>query len=262
MSAIILEDEIVHYEVMGRGRPVIFLHGWVGSWRYWIPAMQAASIGYRAYAMDMWGFGDTAKNTSRYLLSQQLRLLQGFLHELGIGRVALVGHGLGAIVALMFADQNPSYVDRVMAVGVPLEAKQINPRMFQSTPEELAHWLLGSIPDAEAAIMDAPKADSALLYHSFRHLNMQNINGIPHRLQNPCLLVYGKNDPAIRMAENGRLAGLPAHFHYIVFEDSGHFPMLEKPNQFNRLMTDFLALPPGESPRSLALKEEWKRRVR
>jgi CheY-like chemotaxis protein len=34
--------EIVHYEVLGRGRPLIFLHGWIGSWRYWIPSMQSA----------------------------------------------------------------------------------------------------------------------------------------------------------------------------------------------------------------------------
>jgi len=38
--------------------------------------------------------------------------------------------------------------------------------------------------------------------------------------------------------------------------------MLDEPSQFNRLMTDFLALSSGESPRQLQLKEEWKRRVR
>ena len=66
MSAIILEQEVVHYEVLGRGRPLIFLHGWVGSWRYWIPVMQAASLTFRAYALDQWGFGDTAKDPNRY----------------------------------------------------------------------------------------------------------------------------------------------------------------------------------------------------
>ena len=42
MSVVLLNQEIVHYEVLGRGRPLILLHGWVGSWRYWIPVMQAA----------------------------------------------------------------------------------------------------------------------------------------------------------------------------------------------------------------------------
>ncbi|HEX9028502.1 MAG TPA: alpha/beta fold hydrolase, partial [Anaerolineales bacterium] len=61
MSVIVIQDQIVHYEILGRGRPLIFLHGWVGSWRYWIPSMQAASVSFRTYAVDLWGFGDTAK---------------------------------------------------------------------------------------------------------------------------------------------------------------------------------------------------------
>lgn len=55
MSAILLDREIVHYEVLGRGRPILFLHGWVGSWRYSIPVMQATSVSFRTYALDLWG---------------------------------------------------------------------------------------------------------------------------------------------------------------------------------------------------------------
>jgi hypothetical protein len=48
----------------------------------------------------------------------------------------------------------------------------------------------------------------------------------------------------------------------VVFEQSGHFPMLDEANKYNRLLNDFLALTSGVSPRQLQLKEEWKRRVR
>jgi pimeloyl-ACP methyl ester carboxylesterase len=71
MSIVALENDLIHYEVLGRGRPLIFLHGWVGSWRYWIPAMQALSISYRAYALDLWGFGDTPNRPDKYSLDQQ-----------------------------------------------------------------------------------------------------------------------------------------------------------------------------------------------
>lgn len=129
MSVVLLNQEIVHYEVLGRGRPLILLHGWVGSWRYWIPVMQAASVTYRAYALDLWGFGDSTKNNANYSLDAQCKLLDGFLEQMGIGRVALVGHGLGAVVALMAARRNPGMVDRVMAVGCPLEDSMISTRL-------------------------------------------------------------------------------------------------------------------------------------
>ncbi|RME06709.1 MAG: alpha/beta hydrolase [Anaerolineae bacterium] len=262
MSAIIFEDEIVHYEVLGRGRPVIYLHSWVGSWRYWIPSMQAASVSYRAYALDMWGFGDSAKNTTRYLISQQLRLLNGFLYQLGIGRVALVGHGLGAIVALKFAEQYPQVVDRVMAVEMPFRPEQIDPRLKHETPESLASWLLSTLPEVDATVLEAPKSDRDALYQSIQFLEEENLSELLTRLQSPCLLVHGKSDPAVKWIDDDFSATLPPHFHLILFEECGHFPMLENPSQFNRLMVDFLALPSGESPRVLALKEEWKRRVR
>jgi len=55
---------------------------------------------------------------------------------------------------------------------------------------------------------------------------------------------------------------LPEKAHSILFEESGHFPMLDEDSKFNRLLTDFLSLTSGETPRDLQLKDEWKRRVR
>ena len=81
-------------------------------------------------------------------------------------------------------------------------------------------------------------------------------------MEKACLLVNGQNDPAINPPELDALVTLPEQTHGILFEQSGHFPMLDESSKFNRLLVDFLALGPGESPRQLQLKEEWKRRVR
>lgn len=262
MSAIILDNEIVHYEVLGRGRPVVFLHGWVGSWRYWIPVMQSASRSYRTYALDLWGFGSTAKEPGRYLLSQQRELLYSFLFELGIGKIALIGHGLGAVVALLFAEQYPQYIDRIMAIGLPMDANRVNPRLLQSSPDELADWLLRNAPETEAARLEAPKADQDAIFRTINNLNTIDLNSLPQRMTTPCLLVNGLNDPAITPPEPEQLATLPPNMHLITFDQAGHFPMLDRPNKFNRLVVDFLALEPGESPSQLQLKEEWRRRLR
>jgi pimeloyl-ACP methyl ester carboxylesterase len=110
MSAIILDGSMVHYEALGRGRPIIFLHGWVGSWRYWINAMQIASTSFRAYALDLFGFGDSMHDPLRYSLDRQADLVKRFLEEMGIGKVALVGHNLGALVGFSYLKQWPQSV--------------------------------------------------------------------------------------------------------------------------------------------------------
>lgn len=265
MSAILLDGQIVHYEVLGRGRPIIFLHGWIGSWRYWINSMQVASTSFRAYALDMWGFGETVKNPSQYSLNQQADLLNKFLDDLGVAKVALVGHGLGALVGITYAYRWPRSVDRIMAVSCPLEANDISPKMRTSSLSDLITWMSSRAPEASNALADASKADPQAITNSINSFQMNGSVGLLEQMrqtQIPCLLVYGQNDPAIPAPASDEALNLPHMMHHVNLDNSGHFPMIDEAARFNRLLTDFLALDSGVSPRELQLKEEWKRRVR
>jgi pimeloyl-ACP methyl ester carboxylesterase len=262
MSAVILRDEIIHYEVLGRGRPLLFIHGWVGSWRYWIPNMQAASLSYRAYALDLWGFGDSAKNSGCYSLEQQSLLLDEFIDSMGIGRIALIGHGLGALVAMLYTQRHPDRVDRIMVVGYPCAERAISPRLYSASPTELAEWLFDRVPSNENARTEIYKADPGAIQASLSDAQQANLPEIPKQIGNPLLLVHGSNDPAIAPPDLDEIALWSDNTHCILFDQSGHYPMLDETRKFNRLLTDFLVLNSGSSPRELQLKEEWKRRVR
>ncbi len=120
MSAITAGGDLVHYEVLGRGRPVILVHGWLGSWRYWIPTLQHLQSNYRLYALDLYGFGDSAKNPAKYNIEHQIALLEDFMVQLAITKAAFVGHGLGAIIAAEFARRYPDRVPRLIVVDAPL----------------------------------------------------------------------------------------------------------------------------------------------
>ncbi len=136
MSAIQIGDDLVHYEVLGRGRPVILLHSWIGSWRYWVPTMQHLQLKYRVYALDLYGFGDSGKNPRKYTLEHQVQLLADFTNHLGIEKTALVGHGLGAMVALEYANQHKARgrVPRMLLVSAPL----FDPGDLTSRAEQVA----------------------------------------------------------------------------------------------------------------------------
>jgi pimeloyl-ACP methyl ester carboxylesterase len=262
LSAILLDSSIVHYEVLGRGRPVIFLHGWVGSWRYWITSMQVTSTSYRAYALDLWGFGDTAHDSNglKYSLDAQASLIDRFLIEMGIGKIALVGHGLGGLVGMTFATKFPQSVDRMMAVSCPLDYLAVNARLRTASPLELSEWLSSRTPEATTALSDTSKADAPAIAASFVGLQAENTFTKFRSLNIPCLLVYGDRDPAITTPDGEY--SLSTMTHQIEMENSGHFPMIDETTRFNRLLTDFLALDSGASPRELQMKDEWRRRVR
>ncbi len=262
MSALIIDDEVVHYEVLGRGRPLIFVHGWLGSWRYWIPTMQALSSEYRTYALDLWGFGDSAKNSGRYSLDMQAELLARFMEQLGILKGAFVGHGLGGAVILRFARRHPELADRVMGVSVPLRGSGVNARLLNSPAATLLEWLLGKDPAVEPITREATKADPLAVEVTVRAIMAIELRAELAELASPYLLVYGEKDPMIAAPDENWRASLNGNVHSIGLEESRHFPMLDEAAKFNRLLGDFLALKSGDSLTELELKEEWRRRVR
>ena len=100
MSITTVGNHLIHYEVLGRGEPLIFVHGWLGSWRYWWSSMQALSTKHRAFAFDLWGFGDSSKETDQYSVRSYVTMIDQFINQLGIMKpVTLIGHGMGAAAA-------------------------------------------------------------------------------------------------------------------------------------------------------------------
>ena len=262
MSALIIQNDIVHYEVLGRGRPVLFLHSWVGSWRQWIHTMQPVSAAYRSYALDLWGFGDTAKRAGRYSQGEQADLIAGFMDRLGIRKIAVIGHGLGALAAAKFAAAQPEAVDRLMLAGIPLESGMIQERLRTSGSADLSIWLLSGIAGAEKIQQEAARADADAVRASLEPPSREALADLTGKHQIPCLFVFADRDPAIQTPPSDRDLDLGPLAHRIDLEDDTHHPMISRPGKFSRLVIDFLALKSGESPMNLQLKDEWKRRFR
>ncbi len=263
MSAIILDEGLVHYEVLGRGRPLVFLHGWLGSWRYWMPTMDSLSDRFRTYAYDMWGFGDSDRNPERYSLDAYVAQLDLFMEELGVMKASLVGHAMGAAVALLFAQLFPDRVDRIMAVSTPLAATAISKRLLSSGGGSLLDRMLGrrAVSDYPEVEMEATKTDFNTVAATARSLDALDLRDALDRLDStPTLLVYGNKDPFVTPLTNDDLRDLNGNVRPIGLNDSGHFPMLDEASKFQRLLRDFLDARP-EDLSALALKEEWRRRM-
>ena len=262
MSAIVIKEGLVHYEVIGRGQPLIFIHGWLGSWRYWVPAMEQMSARHRTYALDLWGFGDSDKLSAYYNVGAYVELLNEFLEQLGIPSVPIVGHALGGLVALVFAAQAPSLVQRVMAVSVPVIGEAINRPLagFTGNGEALARLVSrrANFPEVE---MEARKTDADAVASSVQSVMEYDLRDVLSPLaETPVLLTYGGDDPLIRPPEPDWLEDFDDNVRSISLTGAQHFPMLEERNKFNRLLMDFLDA--GDDLESLTLKEEWQRRFR
>src|SRR5213593_2765607 len=107
----------LHYVVEGRGPAVILVHGLGGfaeTWRHNIgPLASRATV----FALDLPGFGASAKPRARYRLADFAGALRGFMDGLGLARASLVGHSLGGAVSITYSLTHPSRVERLALVG-------------------------------------------------------------------------------------------------------------------------------------------------
>ena len=147
---------------VGDGPPVLLLHGWAASWHLWEETMLAlAAAGFRAYAPDHIGCGESSKPFCAYTPRDLALYVEGLRAALGLDRFALVGHSLGGHMALSYALAHPEHVERLALVDpayAPL--RQIKPSVSQVmlaavglpllgelaltlTPVRLLRWVIG-----------------------------------------------------------------------------------------------------------------------
>ena len=271
MSAILLPDGLLlHYEVMGRGRPpVLFLHSWIGSWRYWLLSMEEAALHRRAYAVDLPGYGGSVgldPSQQDFRVDTALESILYFLNTLGVDKVVLVGHGLGSLLALEMALRHPGRVDRLMTVALPWNGVLLS-RWQRRSPRQLVSRLFVQSQGGEelhVAKEEIQRTSERVFHQSLEWAEEYWATFEGGRLEQPWLLLYGEKDPLVPPIPEEKQDMLPRAYqrHVLVVPQTGHFPMLEHPRPFHRVLRAFLEMTPDQELGQLHLREEWQRRVR
>jgi pimeloyl-ACP methyl ester carboxylesterase len=262
MSIATIDNQQVHYEAIGHGEPLIFLHGWIGSWRYWWPTMQTMSNRSRAFALDFWGFGDSNKVPDRYLFGSYVEQLTHFIEHLGIARpVTLVGHSLGAAVAIRYANLWPRRIKRLALVSPPLDGNGINHDLASMEPVDFVKRYLYKFLEAPELKHELQKSDSVAVNSVANQLIGYDFSTDVEKIDRPVLVIYGDRDQVIVQPIDGISSAMhnDRNHHQVTLELCDHFPMLEQPSKFNRLLLDFFRL---EDTGEIAPRDQWKRRTR
>lgn len=263
MSVVLVDGRLVHYETFGRGEPIILVHGWLGSWRYWVPVMEDVAQEYRTYALDLWGFGDSDKSRDQYDVQSYVAMLTAFMDELGIDEASLVGHTLGAAVVTELTSQHPGRVSKLLAVGLPLKSTAINRKLMAAGSNDALARLFWHRQRPHSVVeASLPKTSENAIALTIQSVARLDYGEILEEIDVPVLAVYGDKDSVI----SPTLADELENSHYaaraIVLADAYHFPMLDQTAMFGRLLRDFMDLEGAQGLPDLAIKQEWRRRTR
>lgn len=269
MSSIVTQQGILHYESIGRGQPVVLLHGWINSWDVWRDSMIAlAKTGaYRVYALDFWGFGDSATgsraSTSSFQIASYVEMVHQFMETLGIQETPVFGHSMGGTVALQMALTYPERVSKVAVVGSPVVGRSLNPFLQLAGYGSIAKlvWRYPLVLNTIMRILlarDSKKVRSMIFrdvqrttiesfFRSIGDLRETDLRADLPSLNIPTMGIYGTKDNIVSPS-NAKLlcAGISNH-HVTMMEHSRHFPMIDEPNTFMSSLDLFLKNAPYEN---------------
>lgn len=271
MSSITTDQGIVHYEVYGRGRPVILLHGWLGSWGLWQETMSYLGQYYRTYALDFWGFGESGKKRDTYAVQDFVSLVGQFMEQLGIARAPLVGHSMGGTVSLSVAIRYPERVSKVIVVGSPIVGSSLAPLLklagyrinalllfhmmglFRAWMKHYYSRVICSDPRfPEMMDRDLSRTTLESFLLSIASLRRTDLRPMLGQIKIPVLGIYGDKDKVVHPLQWQLIQeGMP-QAQIVRFENAGHFPMLEEPQNFAYRLKTFLdehrTLPQAKGP--------------
>ncbi len=263
----------VHYEVLGRGRPVILLHGYQGSWGLWQHTMEFLGASYRTYALDFWGFGESGTRRSTYAVKDFVALVDEFMDQMGIACAPLVGHSMGGTVSLLVAIHYPDRAQRVVVIGSPIVGSSLFffPMVFGFRPigwityrtlwiYKLIYHALAPLYSKDphwAQIMDRDVSRTTMeaFFASIGSLRKTDLRPSLGRITTPVMGMYGARDIVVDPNQWRPLEqGVPGA-RIERFPDAGHFIMLDQPGEFVSKLRGFLdaAQPAPESHQPSAL---------
>ena len=268
-----LHGHRVNFNIAGSGPPVVLIHGVAGRAAQWDQTMLLLADKHTVIAPDLLGHGESAKPRGDYSLGAFASGVRDLLIGLDIEGATVVGHSLGGGIAMQFAYQFPERCQRLVLVSsgglgqevhavlraatlpgselvLPLlahakllEIASIVPRMFGKLG-------LRAGPDVSEMARGYASLSTAEGRNAFIHTARAVIDPTGQRInasdrlylasKMPSLIVWGGRDRIIPVSHARPTQKAMPGSRLELFDDAGHFPHLDDPLRFARVLLSFL----------------------
>lgn len=275
---LVLDGRRITYVECGTGEPAcILLHGIANTWRFWTAVAPALAAGRRVVALDLPGFGGSDPLDGDLTAPAAASAVIEACDALGIGHLSVVGHSMGALVALAMATARPERVVRVVVVGGallgvldlyasarhvvrhPLRALRLVSVVVQGAfpapgwlLDEVARWralrylTLRPYLRWPGRLASEPLRDCLegvgrpAVLAAARNAGRFDLAGAAHQVAGPVLVINGDGDRLSPPSDALRLSGLFDDGRLELVAGAAHWPMIERHQQVARLIADFL----------------------
>jgi len=252
----------LHYERVGEGQPVLFIHGLGSSSRDWEMQVPRFSKQYQVITFDLRGHGQSEKPRGPYTMSLFARDTAELVKSLGVAPVHVVGISLGGMIAFQLAVDYPDLISSLVIVnsGPEVVVRTMKDRwnvfMRFATVRLLGMRKMGEVlgrrlfpKEAQAEIQKLfverwAENDPRAYTDTLRAIVGWSVTDQIHKIDLPTLVVAADGDYTPVSAKEGFVLKMP-RAKLVVIEDSRHATPVDSPEKFNETVISFLSASNG-----------------
>ena len=268
LRAVTIDARRVHVVDIGSGAgaPVVFIHGLGGRWQNWLENIPRIAERRRVIAFDLPGFGRSQLPTAPISIPRYAAVLDRLCELLDLESVVLAGNSMGGAIAVETALRHPARVERlVLVAAAAISMRDFNPVHAAALMTAITRTPLGT-PEGVRGILGRRRARHLAFATLVRHptristdMLCELVGGrgspglaggmdamINHDLRGPlaaiaapALIIHGRDDMLVPLADSVWLSRQLPHTQLEVFEDTGHLAMVERPVRFNDSLSRF-----------------------
>jgi 3-oxoadipate enol-lactonase len=248
------------YTDTGLGSPIVLIHGYPFNRSLWSEQVIALSNSYRVIAPDLRGFGETEVTAASATMNQMAQDVAELMDQLQIPRAVIGGLSMGGYVALAFYKQFPSRVRALILADTRAQAdtEEAKQTRAQQAEKALSEGMAG-IADAMLPKLLTPDTVSKrpdIVMH-VRDMMLKTkpegaaaaLRGMAERedqtpllsqISAPTLILVGAEDAITPVADSEKMHHAIPNARLVVLENAGHVSNLERTEQFNDAILEFL----------------------
>jgi len=247
---IIVDELLTQYELAGKGRLVVLLHGWGDDSRTFSGLQKELAVQYKVLSLDLPGFGATQAPKDVWDLDNYAGFVKHVLDKLNLGQLyAIVGHSNGGAIAIRGVSLGvlePQKLVLLAAAGIrsPGGGQRLALRIIAKTGNAATIWLPERYRQAlRKSLYGAAGSDMLAvpqLQETFKKSVRQDVQADAAKITLPTLLVYAANDRALPLSDGERYHALIKGSRLEVIANAGHFVHHDQPAKIRQLIEEFL----------------------